>query len=255
MTSDAVLSSARGPVLTITLNRPGARNAVNGQVALGIAAALDRLDSDDGLRAAVLHGAGSTFCAGADLKAIAAGESNAVPGRGFGGIVEAPPYKPVIAAVEGWALGGGFEVVLACDLTVAAEGARFGLPEVRRGLIARGGGAFRLPRRVPRAVALEILLTGEPIAARRAYELGLVNQIVADGTALDGALGIAAIIAANAPLSVAASKQVALLSQDWPESEGFSRQRSYTDPVFGSADAQEGAAAFAERRPPTWTGC
>jgi enoyl-CoA hydratase len=242
-------------VMTITINRPEQRNAMTLDVAEGIAAALTRLDGSSDLAVAVLTGAGGTFCAGADLKRLVAGEKAHVPGRGFGGLVEAPPIKPLIAAVEGWALGGGFELALACDLVVAAEGARFGLPEVKRGLIARAGGAVRLPRRLPRTIALEMLLTGEPIGAGRAAAYGLVNRLVPDGSALSAARELAGAIAGNAPLAVAAAKALALDSADWPEAELFTRQAPYTEPVFASADAREGAAAFAERRPPRWQGC
>ncbi len=212
------------------------------------------LDGDPSLRVEVLTGAGGFFSAGADLGAISRGESNAVEGRGFAGIVERPPVTPLIVALEGFALGGGFEIVLAGDLIVAGESARFGLPEAKRGLIARGGGVFRLPSRVTRAVALEMLMTGEPISAVRAYELGLVNRVAADGMAVEAAQTLASQIAANAPLSVAASKTLADASRDWPVKEGFSRQRVYTDDVFGSADAREGATAFLEKRPPEWKG-
>jgi enoyl-CoA hydratase len=239
-------------ILVISINRPDQRNAVNAAVSRGIAHALDLLDSRPDLRVAVLHGVGSTFCAGMDLKAFAAGEKIPDPVRGFAGVVERPPTKPLIAAVEGWALGGGFEIVLACDLVTAGESARFGLPEVRRGLAARGGGAFRLPRRVPHMLAMELLLTGEPLDAQRAARFGLVNRLVPDGTALDAAIELAAKIALGAPRSVRASKRVALESSDWPLGECFERQREYLEPVFSSDDAQEGVAAFRERRSPVW---
>jgi enoyl-CoA hydratase len=177
-----------------------------------------------------------------------------VPGRGFAGFVQAPPRLPVVAAVEGWALGGGFEMVLACDLVVAAEDATFGLPEVTRGLAARGGGAFRLARRMPYALAMELLLTGATLPAESAFRYGLVNRLVPAGTALDGAVALASAVAANAPLAVAASVQVMRRSPDWPDSEAFERQNEWFDPVFDSADAAEGARAFAERRDPRWTG-
>jgi enoyl-CoA hydratase len=252
--ADDVLVEAADGVLTIAINRPGQRNAVTLAVAERIAAALDELDGRADLAVGVLTGTGGTFCAGMDLKRFLAGEQAHVPGRGFGGLVEAPPRKPLIAAVEGWALGGGFELVLACDLVVAGEGARFGLPEARRGLIARAGGAVRLPRRLPRAIALELLLTGEPLAAGRAAAHGLVNRVVPDGGALAAARELAATIAANAPLAVAAAKALALDSAAWPEAEIFARQAAYTELVFASDDAREGAAAFAERRTPRWQG-
>jgi enoyl-CoA hydratase len=160
----------------------------------------------------------------------------------------------LIAAVEGWALGGGFELVLAADLVIAGRSAKFGLPEVKRGLLARGGGAVRLPRRVPRAIALQLLLTGDPIDALQARQFGLVNDVVDDGEALAGARAMAASIAANAPLAVAAAKRIAVESQDWPATELFARQTPIVDPVFASRDAAEGAAAFAEKRAPVWAG-
>jgi enoyl-CoA hydratase len=249
-----VLVEADGGVLTIAIDRPQQRNAVTLAVAERIAAALTELDERPDLAVGVLTGTGGTFCAGMDLKRFLAGEHAHVPGRGFGGLVEAPPRKPLIAAVEGWALGGGFELVLACDLVVAGEGARFGLPEARRGLIARAGGAVRLPRRLPRAIALELLLTGEPLDAARAAAHGLVNRVVPDGGALAAAQELAAAIATNAPMAVMTAKALALDSAGWPEAELFARQAAYTEPVFASADAREGAAAFAERRTPHWQG-
>jgi enoyl-CoA hydratase len=251
-TSDDVLIRSEDGVLIVTINRPAQRNAVNGAVSAGIARALDLLDSSPGLRVGVLHGAGTAFCAGMDLKAFAAGEQVRDPSRGFAGIVERPPAKPLIAAVEGWALGGGFEIVLACDLVTAGKSARFGLPEVRRGLAARGGGVFRLPRRLPHALAMELIVTGAPLDAERAAQFGLVNRLVDDGQALAAALELAAQIAANAPMSVRASKRVAIESADWPLAEGFQRQRAYLEPVFTSEDATEGVTAFRERRDPVW---
>ena len=250
--SGDVLVRRENGILIVTINRPDQRNAVNGGVCSGIAGALDLLDSSPDLRVGVLNGNGSAFCAGMDLKAFAAGEQVRDPSRGFGGIVERPPAKPLIAAVEGWALGGGFEIVLACDMVTAGKGARFGLPEVRRGLAARGGGVFRLPRRLPHALAMELIVTGAPLDAARAEQFGLVNRLVDDGQALTAALELAAQIAANAPMSVRASKAVALESGDWPLAEGFQRQRAYLEPVFASQDAAEGVAAFRERRDPVW---
>ena len=247
-----VLVRRENGILIVTINRPEQRNAVNGAVSAGIARALDLLDSTPDLRAGVLHGNGPAFSAGMDLKAFAAGEPVRDPVRGFGGIVERPPAKPLIAAVEGWALGGGFEIVLACDLVTAGRGARFGLPEVRRGLAARGGGVFRLPQRLPRALALEVLVTGAPLDAARAERFGLVNRLVEDGQALAAAIELAELIAGCAPLSVRASKAVALESADWPLGEEFERQRAYLEPVFASQDAAEGVAAFRERRDPKW---
>jgi enoyl-CoA hydratase len=247
-----VLVRRESGILIVTINRPDQRNAVNGAVSAGIARALDLLDGSPDLRVAVLHGQGTAFSAGMDLKAFAAGEPVRDPVRGFGGIVERPPAKPVIAAVEGWALGGGFEIVLACDLVTAGRGARFGLPEVRRGLAARGGGVFRLPRRLPRAVAMEVIVTGAPLEAARAAQFGLVNRLVEDGQALAAAIELAELISANAPMSVRASKAVAVDSADWPLGQEFQRQQAYLEPVFVSQDAAEGVAAFRERRDPKW---
>ncbi|MCY7397106.1 MAG: crotonase/enoyl-CoA hydratase family protein [Nocardioides sp.] len=253
-TAPAVLAHRSEGVLVITLNRPAVRNAVNADVARGIAAALDELDGTDELRVGVLTGAGGTFCSGMDLVAFMGGEMPYVPGRGFGGIVQAPPRKPLIGAVEGWALAGGFELLLACDLVVAAETARFGVPEVTRGLVAGAGAAMLLAQRIPHAVALEMLLTGAPITARRAADLGLVNQVTPEGGALEGALALAATIAANGPLAVVVSKQIARSATDWTAAEGWARQDELTGPVFTSEDALEGATAFAEKRPPVWKG-
>ena len=249
-----VLVTEHGPVLVITINRPRQRNAMTRSAGQLIAAAVERLDSDPGLSVGVLTGAGGTFCAGMDLKRFAAGEAASLPVLGFGGLVGRPPRKPLIAAVEGHAVAGGFELVLACDLVVAGRSAVFGLPEVRRGLVARGGALFRLPQRIPMAQAMEYILTGDTFDAARAEELGLVNRVVDAGSALDGALELAQHIAANAPLALMVSKQVVNESGDWPGSESFERQAPLTDPVFASEDAHEGAVAFAEKRRPRWTG-
>jgi enoyl-CoA hydratase len=246
----AVRVEADGDVLVVTIDRPEARNAVNLAVAEGIAAALDRLDGDDALRVGVLTGAGGTFCAGMDLKAFVAGERPHVEGRGFAGIVQGPPRKPLIAAVEGWALAGGFEVALSCDLIVAARDARFGIPEVKRGLVAAGGALIRLPRRIPYHVAMELALTGDPIGAERAYELGIVARLAAPGAALVDARALAAVIAANGPLAVDATKRVLVAD----ESGAWERQAEIVGPVFASEDAREGSVAFAEKRPPMWRG-
>ncbi|TQC45209.1 crotonase/enoyl-CoA hydratase family protein [Rhodococcus sp. WS4] len=249
-----VLVEVDSGILTVTIDRPAQRNAMTLAAARGIAEALTRLDEDPALSVAILTGSGGTFCAGMDLKRFQLGERPIVEGRGFGGLVESPPRKPIVAAVEGWALGGGFELVLACDLVVAGVGAKFGLPEVKRGLAARAGGIFRAPQLLPRAVALEMLLTGEPITAQDALTHGLINRVVEDGTAVDVAREIAAVIVGNAPMAVEASKALALESRTWTHAEAFERQAAFTDPVFGSADAAEGASAFTERRVPRWTG-
>jgi enoyl-CoA hydratase len=251
---DEVLVERRGAVQVITINRPDARNALDLAVAEGVAAAVDALDGSDELRAGVLTGAGGTFSSGMDLKAFLRGESPALEGRGLCGITRTPPRKPMIAAVEGWALAGGFELVLACDLVVAAQTARFGVPEVKRSLVAAGGAALHLPRRIPYAVALELLLTGEPLDAERAAAVGLVNRVVDEGAALDAAVELATLIAGNGPLAVAATKQIAAGTADWTDDERWDRQDEITRPVFTSEDAREGATAFAERRAPVWRG-
>jgi enoyl-CoA hydratase len=251
---DEVISERRGGVLVITINRPRAKNALNLKVATGIRDAVDELDADNELRVGVLTGAGGTFSAGMDLKAFLRGESPSFAGRGLCGITETPPKKPMIAAVEGWALAGGFELMLACDLVVAARAARFGVPEVKRSLVAAAGGALLLSRRLPQALALELLLTGDPIDAERAAQIGLVNRVVDEGKALDGALDLAASISRNGPLALIASKEIARAGQDWTVEEGWQRQAEITAPVFGSKDAVEGATAFAEKRDPVWRG-
>jgi enoyl-CoA hydratase len=252
--SDEVLVERRDGVQVITINRPEAKNALNRAVAEGVAAAVDELDASDELRVGVLTGAGGTFSAGMDLKAFLRGETPALEGRGLCGITRTPPRKPLIGAVEGWALAGGFELLLACDLVVAAETARFGVPEVKRSLVAAGGAALLLPERVPFALAMEMLLTGDPLTAARAAEIGLVNRVTPEGGALAGALGLAATIAGNGPLAVAATKQIARGTTDWSWDDGWARQAEIVAPVFTSEDAREGSAAFAEKRAPVWKG-
>ena len=254
MSESTVLTERRDNLLLITLNRPEQRNAVNGALADGVAAALDELDGDDALAAAVLTGAGRGFCSGMDLAAFAAGERPWHPERGFAGIVQKPPGKPIIAAIERFAVAGGLEVALACDLIVASAGAKLGIPEVKRSLVAAGGALLRLPRRLPSGVAMELALTGEPISAERGYELGLVNRIAEPGSAVDVALELAASIAANAPLALAATKKIMTEQWDWPEAEFWQRQGEISGPVFVSQDAREGALAFTEKRPPAWKG-
>jgi enoyl-CoA hydratase len=250
----AVLTERRERILLVTLNRPDQRNAVNAAVAHGIAAALDDLDADAELSIGVITGAGKGFCSGMDLKAFVAGENPTIPGRGFAGITRRAADKPLIAAIEGFAVAGGLEVALACDLIVAARGARLGIPEVKRSLVAAGGGLLRLPRMLPRNVAMEMALTGDPLPAERAHELGLVNRLAEPGGALDSALELAATIAANGPLALAATKRILTDSVDWPDAEFFDRQEAIAAPVRSSADAREGATAFAEKRAPVWKG-
>lgn len=241
-------------VQVITLNRPRARNAINLATAEAIAAALEELDSRVDLVAGVITGAGGTFCSGMDLKGFLGGERPSLPGSGFAGIVEQPPAKPMIAAIEGYALAGGFEIALSCDLIVAASDVKFGLPEVKRGLVAGAGGLMRLPRRAPYHLAMQWALTGGFISAEDAYRAALVNEITEPGGALDAALAIAKEIAANGPLAVKATKQIIVESVDWTLDEQFVRQRELSEPVRGSEDAKEGARAFTEKRAPRWQG-
>ena len=254
MSDQAVLTERRDGVLIVTLNRPDARNAVNQAVAQGIADALDVLDSDDDLQVGVLTGAGKGFSAGMDLRAFVKGERPYVGDRGFAGITQRAARKPLIAAIEGFALAGGLEVALACDLIVAAREAKLGIPEVKRSLVAAGGALMRLPRRVPYGVAMELALTGETITAQRGYELGLVNRLAESGGAVDAALELARAIAANGPLALDATKAILQQQADWTEPEFWARQGEVAEPVFRSEDAREGATAFAEKREPVWRG-
>ena len=252
--ADEVLVEYADRIAVITVNRPQARNAVNHAVSVLMAAAIEELDARDDLTVGIITGAGGTFSAGMDLKAFLAGENVRIEGKGFAGLTQAPPRKPLIAAVEGWALAGGCEVALACDLIVAADDAKFGLPEVKRGLVAAAGGLFRLPRRIPAGIAMELALTGDPLLAVDAHRLGLVNVLTAPGEALDGARALAARIAANGPLAVAATKQIIARQHDWDLADAWAQQDPVVAPVMQSADAREGARAFAQKRAPVWTG-
>ena len=227
---------------------------MNAAVAHGIAAALDELDEADDLSVGALTGAGRGFCAGMDLKAFVAGESPYAGDRGFAGITQRAAIKPLIAAVEGFAVAGGLEVALSCDLIVAAKGARLGIPEVKRSLVAAGGALLRLPRALPRNVAMELALTGDPIPAERAHDLGLVNRLAEAGQAVAVALELAQAIGANGPLALTATKRILSESPDWPDSEFFARQGEIAGPVMASEDAREGSIAFAEKRAPVWRG-
>jgi enoyl-CoA hydratase len=249
-----VLTERRESTLLITIDRPTVKNALDLAVAEGIAAALDSLDSDPELKVGVLTGAGGNFSSGMDLKAFAAGQKPVIEGRGLVGFAEAPPAKPLIAAVEGYALAGGFEVALACDLIVASREATFGLPEVRRGLLAAGGGLVRLPRLLPPRIAAEIILTGEFVTAERMAEHGVVSRLTDPGGAVDAALELAATIAANAPLAVAGARRMLQLAGDLDEAALWEEQRKLNAAVGSSEDALEGARAFAEKRPPEWHG-
>lgn len=252
--ADEVLVDVADGIMTVTLNRPEAKNAANKALAEGVAAAMDELDSNDDIRVAILTGAGGTFCSGMDLKAFVSGETPNVEGRGFAGLTESTPRKPLIGAVEGYALAGGLELAISCDLIVTADNAKFGIPETKRGLAAAAGGLIKLPRQIPPRVAMELALTGEFISAERALQLGLVNEVVPAGTALEAAKALAAKIVANGPLAVAISKQVILESADWSADEMWQKQQELVMPVFVSEDAIEGATAFAEKRAPNWKG-
>ncbi|CUU56778.1 Enoyl-CoA hydratase/carnithine racemase [Parafrankia irregularis] len=256
----ALFTRHDGHVGVVTLNRPRALNAVNARLSVDAGAALEQAQSDPEVRAIVITGAGRAFCAGADLRELAAGnrvDDVEHPERGFAGIAQHWVGKPTIAAVNGFALGGGTEIMLACDLAVIDETAALGLPEVKRGLFAAAGGVIRLQRQIPMRIALEAVLTGEPISAARAYELGLVNRVAPAGTALELALELARAVAANAPLAVQESKRVmhatGSAGSDW-EREVWRISNQAVKVVFTSEDGKEGARAFAEKREPRWTG-
>jgi len=250
----AVRTERRDSVLLIAIDRPEVRNAVNAAVAEGIAHALDELDGDDSLSVGILTGAGGFFCAGMDLGAFVKGESPWFGDRGFAGIAQRASAKPLIAAIEGFAVAGGFEVALACDLIVAARGAKLGIPEAKRSLVAAGGALLRLPRRMPYHVVMELALTGDPLPAERFHEFGVVNRLAEPGSAVDVALELAASISRNGPLAVAASKRILQEQFDWSTTEMFERQSAISGPVFVLEDAKEGAAAFKEKRDPVWKG-
>lgn len=253
--SDLIKVDLVDGIQVITINRPDARNAINLETAQALAAALDELDRRPDVRIGILTGANNTFSSGMDLKAFAqGGQRPLVPGRGFAGLTEAPPKKPLIAAVEGYALAGGCEMALACDLIVAARNASFGLPEVKRGLVASSGGMVRLPRRLPYHIAMEIVLTGDMFSAERAHGFGLVNRLTEPGQALAGALELGRAIVENGPLAVQTAKSIVAQSGDWSQAEMFDRQRPLVAHIFTSADAKEGATAFAEKRKPVWQG-
>lgn len=255
MTESAIRVEVADFVATITLDRPEVRNAIDLPTAIALEAAIDQAEENADVRVIILAATGPVFSAGMDLKALTAtGDRPITERRGAFGIAAQPPEKPTIAAVQGKALGGGLEIALTADMIVASDGAEFGLPEVKRGLIAAAGGVLRLPRRIPRNVALEIIMTGTPISAQRAYELGLVNHLVPSGQALEAARKLAREIALNAPLAVRTSKWIAENSLDWPIEELFGRMQPKAQVVRDSKDAAEGARAFVEKRQPTWTG-
>jgi enoyl-CoA hydratase len=252
--AEPVLSERRGDVLLITLNRPQVRNAVNAALAEGVGRALDELDADDELSVGVLTGAGGFFCAGMDLGAFVRGESPWFGDRGFAGIAQRSARKPLIAAIEGFAVAGGLEIALACDLIVAAKGAKMGIPEAKRSLIAAGGALLRLPRRMPYHLVMELALTGDPFPADRFYEVGVVNRLVEPGAAAEAALELAATLSKNGPLALIASKQILQEQFDWSTAEMWEKQGAISGPVFASEDSKEGANAFKEKRDPVWRG-
>jgi enoyl-CoA hydratase len=252
--SDELLTERKDGVLVMTMNRPKARNALNGALAHAIADAVDELENDKTLTVGILAGAGGNFCSGMDLKAFLTGETPVIGRRGLAGITTTPPSKPMIAAIEGYALAGGCEVALACDMIVASTEAKFGLPETKRSLVAGAGGLFRLPERIPYAIAMEYALTGAHFDAEKAHGWGLVNRLTEPGGALDGALALAAEIAANGPLAVRATKQIVAQAGHWSAEERWKLQEELMRPVFKSSDAKEGALAFAEKRAPVWKG-
>jgi enoyl-CoA hydratase len=246
----------RGRVGSLHINRPEARNAVNAAVAFGMEAAIDRLEADPEVWVGVVSGEGPVFSAGADLKAIAAGEGDSLSTLtgGFAGITRKARTKPLIAAVNGPALAGGCEIALSCDLIVASRSATFGLPEVKRSLVAAAGGLFRLPRALPPKVAMQIVLTGEPISAERAHQFGLVNEVVDDGAAFDAAMELAARICANAPIAVRESRAVVLAADVADDDTLWRMSGRAMRTVMATEDFNEGPRAFIEKRPPTWSG-
>ncbi len=248
----AVLVERCDNILLITLNRPKVRNAVNAALAEGVAGALDRLDEEQDLSVGVLTGAGGFFCAGMDLGAFVRGESPWFGDRGFAGIAQRASSKPLIAAIEGFAVAGGLEIALACDLIVAARGAKMGIPEAKRSLVAAGGALLRLPRRMPYHAVMELALTGDPFPAERFYEFGVVNRLVEPGAAVEAALQLAGAIAGNGPLALTASKRILQEQYDWSSAEMWQRQGEIAGPVMVSEDAKEGAQAFKEKRDPVW---
>jgi len=247
-----ILTDIQDGVIVVTINRPEAKNAMTKAAAEGIRAAMEQLDEDNSLNAGILTGAGGTFCSGMDLKGFLKGETPSVKGYGFGGITEKGPEKPLIAAVEGYALAGGLELALACDLCVANSKAKFGIPEAKRSLVAAAGGVLKLQQVVGKRVAMEMALTGDFFDAQRAYDVGFVNRLT-DGAALDAAMELAAAVAANGPLALKATKKIINESYDWSSEEMWDKQQEITGPVFMSNDAREGSLAFAEKRKPNWT--
>jgi len=252
--AELILTERRGPLLLVTINRPHARNAFDSATAWQMNAAMDLLEQQDELFIGIISGAGGTFCAGADLKEVASGAPRERPPRGGFGLFATPPRKPLIAAVEGYAVGGGLELCLSCDLIVAARDARFGLPEVRHNVVAIGGALFRLPRRMPYHLAMEVALTGELHEAEFWHRHGIVNRLTPPGGALEHALQLAQSLLRNGPTALNATKQILQRACDWDEARAWQEQMQYARQALDSEDRQEGLRAFAEKRPPVWKG-
>ena len=252
----AVDFDQRGPFAVVKINRPEARNAVNGAVAQGIEDAIDKIEADDSIWVGILTGEPPVFCAGADLKEINSGNAGALQTQrgGFGGITQRERTKPIIAAVDGPALAGGTEIVLSCDLVVASTTATFGIPEVKRSLVAAAGGLFRLPRKIPFNIAMELALTGDPIAAELAHHHGLVNRLCEPGQALDTAIALAEQICANAPVAVRETRKIVLEATTAPDEIGWKMSMEGMAKAMSSEDFSEGLTAFIEKRPPKWAG-
>jgi len=248
-----VLTEIQDGVIIVTLNRPEAKNAMNQAAAEGIRAAMQQLDDDNSLNAGIITGAGGTFCSGMDLKGFLKGESPMVKGYGFGGTTEKGPEKPLIAAIEGYALAGGMELAIACDLRVANVKAQFGIPEVKRSLVAAAGGLLHMSDLIGKGLAMELALTGDFFSAQRAFDVGFVNRLT-EGAAIDEALELASRIAANGPLALKATKKIINERLDWNSDQMWKEQAKIMGPVFASEDSREGARAFAEKRKPNWQG-
>lgn len=248
-----VLTEKRGKIFIITINRPEVKNACNGATAMQMCQAIDTFEDDQNLFVAIITGAGGTFSAGADLKAAAKGEKRSTPRGGFG-IMAKPPRKPIIAAIEGYAVAGGMELALSCDMIVAANNAKMGLPEVRHNLVAVGGGLFRLPKRMPYHLVMELALTADMLPAEHFHRFGVVNRLTEPGQALETAIELAERLMVNGPTAQIATKEIIRRSYEWTEEEAWEKQMGIAEPALNSEDRKEGLKAFAEKRKPIWTG-